>query len=86
MIEQGICILSIVSYGIKSYFYAVSLYTCIYVPNVYIDVRRTVIVIYVLQSLYIILNANPYMKHQVVHDQSSLLMMFKCMRLSGCNA
>ena len=53
MIEQGICIFSIVSYGIKSYFYAVSLYTCIYVPNVYIDVRRTVIVIYVLQSLYI---------------------------------
>lgn len=26
------------------------------------------------------------MKHQVVHDQSSLLMIFKCMRLSGCNA
>lgn len=34
----------------------------------------------------IVQNANPYMKHQVVHDQSSLLMMFKCMRLTGCNA
>lgn len=36
-----------------SSFYAVSLYTCIYVLNVYIDMRSTVIVIYVLQSLYI---------------------------------
>ena len=46
-----------------------SLYTCIYVPNVYIDMRRTVIVIYVLQSSYSI-KCKPI--YEVVHDQSSL--------------
>lgn len=85
MIEQRICIYSIVSEGIKLYFYDVSLYTCIYVLNVYIDMRQTVIVIYV-RKVYIVLNANRYMKHRVVHDQLTLLMMFMCMRLSGCNA
>lgn len=39
-----------------------------------------------MQSLYSTECKPIYMKHQVVHDQSSLLMMFKCMRLSGCNA
>lgn len=46
MIEQRICIFTIVSYGIMWYFYAVSLHTCIYVLNVYIDIRCTAMVIY----------------------------------------
>lgn len=34
----------------------------------------------------IVLNADPYTKHQPVHDLWSLLVMFKCMRLSGCSS
>lgn len=43
LIEQGICMFPIVSQCIELYFYAVSLYTCIYVLNVYINMRRTVV-------------------------------------------
>lgn len=67
---------------------SVSLYTCIYVLNVYIDIRRTVAVIYGSAKFVSYLDANlyVYLKHQIVHKQWSLLMTFKCMRLSGCNA